>query len=373
MNSKKYNIFVDCHVFDTGFQGTRTYIQGLYLELVKDRTKHFFLAANNMDILKSVFGNQDNITFVKYRFNGSFLRLLIETPCLIYKNKIDFAHFQYRVPPLKLCKYIVTTHDVLFEDFPKDFPKLNRIQSFLTYKFSAKFSDFVFTVSEYSKNQIEKHLKVKNVIVMPNGVSDVFFEEYDKTEIQTQVLNQYGISNYLIYISRWEPRKNHHLLLKVFLELELFNDFCLVFIGDDTFKNNEYEALYKELNDSIKQKVFTFKKVDFATMLLLLRGAITSVYPSRAEGFGIPPLEAIAASIPTICSNQTAMSDFKFLDEYLFDPNSKFEFKEKLINVVNNKDTKIEDKKEYIKQHYNWEIAAKIYQKAIEKVIDSSQ
>ena len=67
------------------------------------------------------------------------------------------------------------------------------------------------------------------------------------------------------------------------------------------------------------------------------------------------------------------MSDFKFLDEYLFDPNSKFEFKEKLINVVNNKDTKIEDKKEYIKQHYNWEIAAKIYQKAIEKVIDSSQ
>lgn len=373
MNNNKCNIFVDCHVFDAGFQGTRTYIQGLYLELVKDTTKHFFLAANNTDNLKSVFGNQDNITFVKYRFNGSFLRLLIEIPTLVYKNKIDFAHFQYRVSPLKLCKYIVTTHDVLFEDFPEEFPKLNRIQSFLTYKFSAKFSDIVFTVSEYSKIQIEKHLKVNNVIVMPNGVSDVFFEEYDKTEIQTQVLNQFGISNYLIYISRWEPRKNHHLLLKAFIELELFNDFCLVFIGDDTFKNKEYEVLYNESSEAIKQKVFTFKKVDFATMLLLLRGAEASVYPSRAEGFGIPPLEAIAASIPTICSNQTAMSDFKFLDEYLFNPNSKEEFNKKLINVLKSKDTEIENKKEYIKQHYNWEIAAKIYQKAIEKLTDSSR
>lgn len=373
MNNTKCNIFVDCHVFDTGFQGTRTYIQGLYLELVKDKTKHFFLAANNIDNLRSIFGNQENITFIKYRFKGSFLRLLIEIPTLIFKNKIDFAHFQYRVPPFKLCKYIVTTHDVLFEDFPEDFPKLNRIQSFLTYKISAKFSDIVFTVSEYSKNQIEKHLKIKNVIVMPNGVSDVFFEEYDKTIIQKQVLNQHGILDYLIYISRWEPRKNQHKLLKAFIDLELFNDFSLVFIGDDTFKNKEYEVLYNKQNDTIKQKIFTFKKVDFAKMLLLLRGAKVAVYPSRAEGFGIPPLEAIAASIPTICSNQTAMSDFKFLDEYLFDPNSKFEFNEKLINVLKNEDPEIEIKKEYIKQHYNWEIAAKIYQKAIKKVIDSLQ
>lgn len=371
MNNNKCNIFVDCHVFDNGFQGTRTYIQGLYLELVKDKTKHFFLAANKPEILKLVFGNQDNITFVKYRFNGSFLRLLIETPILIFKNKIDFAHFQYRVPPFKLCKYIVTTHDVLFEDFPEDFPRLNRIQSFLTYKFSAKFSDIVFTVSKYSKKQIEKHLKIKNVIVMPNGVSDIFFEDYDKTIVQKQVLDEYGVSNYLIYVSRWEPRKNQHKLLKAFIDLNLFTDFSLVFVGDDTFKNKKYEVLYNELSQDIKQKIFTFKKIDFSRMLLLLRGATVSAYPSRAEGFGIPPLEAIATEIPTICSNQTAMSDFKFLGKYLFNPDSKSDFNEKLIDVLKNKDIEIESKKEYIKQHYNWEIAAKIYQKAIKKVIDS--
>jgi glycosyltransferase involved in cell wall biosynthesis len=372
-NNNKTRIFVDCHVFDKGFQGTRTYIQGLYLELIKDKSKQFYFASNYTENLKTVFGNQENITYISYSSKSALIRLLFETPRIIFKQKIHFAHFQYRVPPLKLCKYIVTTHDVLFEDFPEDFPKLNRIQSFVTYKFSAKLSDIVFTVSEYSKKQIEKHLKVKNVIVMPNCVSDVFFEEYDKQIIQKQVLNQFGLSNYLIYISRWEPRKNHHLLLKAFIDQNLFDDFNLVFVGDDTFKNKEYEHLYTKLSDDIKRKIFTFKKVDFAVMLLLLRGAKASAYPSRAEGFGIPPLEAIAATIPTISSNQTAMSDFKFLNDYLFDPNSKSEFEEKLLNVLKNKDVEIENKKEYVKQHYNWEIAANIYQKILQKTIDSSR
>lgn len=371
-SNNKTKIFVDCHVFDKGFQGTRTYIQGLYLELIKDSSKHFYFASNDVENLKSVFGNQENITYISYSSKRAFARLLFEIPKLIFNHKIDFAHFQYRVSPLKLCKYIVTTHDVLFEDFPEDFPKLNRIQSFLTYKFSAKFSDIVFTVSEYSKQQIETHLKTANVIVMPNGVSDVFFEEYDKPRIQKQVLDEYGISDYLIYISRWEPRKNHHKLLEAFVDSNLFDDFCLVFIGDDTFKNKEYEVLYNNLGDDIKQKIFTFKKIDFNQMLLLLRGAKAAAYPSRAEGFGIPPLEALATGIPTICSNQTAMSDFKFLKGYLFNPDSKSEFNEKVINVLNSEDTEIESKKEYIKQHYNWDIAAKVYQKAIKKLIDSS-
>ena len=71
-------------------------------------------------------------------------------------------------------------------------------------------------------------------------------------------------------------------------------------------------------------------KTDFKTMLLLLRGASASVYPSFAEGFGIPPLEAIASGIPTICSNQTAMMDFTFLKKFEFDPNNEIEFNEKL-------------------------------------------
>ena len=361
----KTNIFVDCHVFDKGFQGTRTYIQGLYLELIKDESKHFYFASNNIENLKLVFGSQENITYISYLSKNAFIRLLLEIPVVIFKNKIDFAHFQYRVPPIKLCKYIVTTHDVLFEDFPEDFPKLNRIQSFITYKFSAKISNVIFTVSQYSKVQIEYHLKVKNVIVMPNGIDKLFFEEYNKAEIQKQVKANYNLENYLIYVSRWEPRKNHHLLLKTFIKLRLYEKYSLVFVGNDTFYNSEYDSIFNSLDKVIQSKILKFKKVDFVTMLMLIRGASVSIYPSRAEGFGIPPLESVAANIPTICSNTTAMSDFTFFEDYFFDPNSEKDFEEKIKMVLKNNDSNIEYKKQAIIEKYNWVLAAEIFKNTI--------
>lgn len=358
-------IFVDCHVFDKGFQGTRSYIQGLYLELIKDEKKHFFLAANDIENLKKTFGNPQNITYLNYKTKNPIFRLLIEIPMLIKKNKIDFAHFQYRVPPIKFCKYIVTTHDVLFEDFPEDFPVLNRLQCFYTYKYSAKISDVVFTVSEYSKRQIQKHLKIENPIVMCNGVDKEFSKPYDKVLIQNEVKNKYGISNYIIYISRWEPRKNHHLLLKYFVELELYKNHHLVLIGDDTFKNLEYENYYNNINQEAKDKIKTFKRVDFEMMLLFLRGAKVSVYPSRAEGFGIPPLESIAAQIPTIVSNRTAMSDFDFFEKYAFNPENANDFKRALIDSIDNPYNQMDYKKKCVNERYNWKLAATIFNTSI--------
>ena|SRR6218665_370339 len=368
LKEKKIKIFVDCHVFDKGFQGTRTYIQGLYTELIKDKDKHFYLAASDIDNLKKSFGNHPNITFIKYKYKNAYLRLLFEIPFLVNKNKIDFAHFQYRVPPLKMCRYITTTHDVLFEDFPQDFPLLNRKESFINYKMSARISDIIFTVSNYSKKQIEKHLKVKNVIVMPNGVDAVFFEEYDKNEIQSKVKQQFGISDYIIYVSRWEPRKNQHLALQAFVNLKLYEKHNLVFVGHETFKNKEYDRIYNSLDATVKAKIISIDRVDFPGLLLLIRGAQAFVYPSRAEGFGIPPLEAVAAKIPTVCSNVTAMSDFDFFDQFFFDPASPKDFEEKLAMLIHKGDPLIEIKRQKIKERYNWVIAAEIYNKAMKNL-----
>lgn len=368
MKTEKIKILVDCHVFDKGFQGTRTYIQGLYAELIKDKSKHFYLVSSNNTNLEAAFGTHDNVTYIQYKNKNAYLRLLFEIPFLIYKNKVDFAHFQYRVPPLKLCKYITTTHDVLFEDFPQDFPKLNRIESFINYRMSARISDIIFTVSNYSKIQIEKHLKVKNVIVMPNGVDEVFFEDYDKPAIQSRVKQEFGLSDYLIYVSRWEPRKNHHLVLKTFVKLKLYEHQHLVFIGNDTFKNKEYEAIYNQLSEPIKAKVIVIKRIESLQLLLLLRGAKASVYASRAEGFGIPPLESVAARIPTICSNATAMSDFDFFEQYFFNPDSEVEFEEKLSMVLSLGDVVIDSKRQTIKERYNWVIASQIYNNAVKKI-----
>jgi len=360
---EKTRFFVDCHVFDGNFQGTTTYIKGLYSELIKDENHHFFFGASNIEFLKSVFGTHENLTYVKYRSKNKFHRLLFDIPNIIKKNKIDYAHFQYVIPPIKKCKYIVTIHDVLFLDFPQYFPLLYRLKNKFLFKISAKYSDVVLTVSEYSKVQIQKHFKIQKVSVTNNAVDPIFFESYNKQEVKELVADRFKITNYFIYVSRWEPRKNHHNLLKVFVEKEYYNNYSLVFIGDKAINNIDYISYYSSLPEHIKAKIFEFNKVNFEDLLLFVRGADLSIYPSIAEGFGIPPLESLAAKIPTICSNTTAMEDFYFLKELQFNPLMEKEIFDKiqLALLDNNWSRRVIE----MKEKYNWHQAKLDFIKAI--------
>lgn len=362
---KKLNIFVDSHVFDDGFQGTTTYLKGLYQELIKDTDKHFFFAAKNINNLQDIFGIQDNITYLKYSSGNKFYRLIFDIPNLVKKYKIDYAHFQYIVPPIKRCKYIVTVHDVLFIDFPDYFPFFNRIKNQFLYKLSAKISDIVLTVSEYSKNQIKSHFGIDNIHITTNAVSDEFFEPYQKEEVQKEILEKYNISNYLIYVSRWEPRKKHDLILKSFVDLGLYEKYSLVFIGEITIENKEYTALLNTLDSTIKEKIYSFENLKFTEMLKFLRGSQVSMYPSLAEGFGIPPLESVAAGIPTITSNATAMSDFDFLKEYSFNPLNQQEFEEKLLKAIKEGAVKAGELRQSLKDKYRWKNSAKNFNLAL--------
>jgi glycosyltransferase involved in cell wall biosynthesis len=366
MNNPKVKILVDCHVFDKGFQGTRTYIEGIYLEFTKNKNFIFYLASTKPENLKTIFGEQENIVYVSYQSNNKFNRLLFEIPKIIKKYNIDYTHFQYIVSPFKKGKYIVTTHDVLFLDFPKYFPTLSRIKNTFLYKLSAKKADIKLTVSKYSKLKIEEHFQLTDYYITPNAVNAIFFNDYDKLEIQQQVKEEHNITNYIIYVSRWEPRKNHDLILKSFIDLQLYQTHQLLFIGDTTFENKAYNLLYTTLDTSIKEKIVRIEKTDFNTMITLLRGANASVYPTLAEGFGIPPLEAVAAKIPTLCSNKTAMSDFDFFGEFLFDPNNEEEFKKKLseILVLDNSEKCTAISKKMAAQ-YNWKQSTLVLENAI--------
>jgi glycosyltransferase involved in cell wall biosynthesis len=362
---QKLKIFVDCHVFDGNFQGTTTYLKGLYTELIKDKNFHFVFAANNITFLQSVFGTHNNVSYASYKSTNKFYRLLFDIPNIIKRNNIDYAHFQYVVPPIKYCKYIVTIHDVLFMDFPSYFPLSYRIKNKILFKTSAKRSDIVLSVSDYSKYQIQKHFNINKVTVTPNAIDPDFFENYDKMKVKEQIMVKFKINNYFLYVSRWEPRKNHDRLLKVFVENNYYKNHSLVFIGDKAIENKNYNEYYASLPEDIKTTIFSFKKVNYQDLLLFVRGADLSVYPSIAEGFGIPPLESLAANIPTICSNTTAMADFQFFGEGLFNPLDLEDIKNSI--EIGLKDTKITQKKEAMQSKYNWEYAAKEFKKAIQQ------
>src|SRR6476469_10782683 len=173
MKNKQLRIFVDAHCFDKEYQGTTTYVRELYKELIKRKQIQFYFAAVNTTRLKDQFGEQENITYLKYRSHSPVFRLSYDIPQLVRKYKIDYAHFQYFTPVIKNCKQIVTIHDVIFNDYPEEFSFAYRKLKSVFYKRSSHTADVLTTVSDYSQLSIKKHFNIdnKNIHVIRNGVN----------------------------------------------------------------------------------------------------------------------------------------------------------------------------------------------------------
>ena len=94
-------LFADAHVFDKEYQGTRTFIKELYGSLAYNPGLEIFLGAYDTEKLRSIFPARQNVHFIKYKSRSGVKRLVYDIPSLVAANKIDYAHFQYIVPPVK--------------------------------------------------------------------------------------------------------------------------------------------------------------------------------------------------------------------------------------------------------------------------------
>lgn len=365
-------VFIDAHVFDGEFQGTLTYVKELYLELIPMMTNVvFYFGSRKKENLVAVFGHYENVKFVEYKSKNSFSRIFLEIPKIIKELKISYAHFQYTIPFLRgeNCKYIVTIHDILFNEFPEEFSYLYRLKRNLFFYISAVRTDFLLTVSNYSKRKLAETygLEEDKIKITHNAVSKEFYDfNFSKIESKNIIKAKYGIENFILYVSRIEPRKNQILLLEAFIESELYaKGYCLVLIGSNTLNIGLQEKI-SNLEVSIKSSIFWIKQVDFLELRHFINGAELFVYPSKAEGFGIPPLEAGAMGTPVLCSNVTAMEDFDFFKPYFFNPESFNEFKDLLIKVIQEKvNIDLDGIRKSIKKKYTWKNSAQVIFKII--------
>lgn len=326
----KIKLFVDAHVFDGIHQGTVTYISGLYKEIVKNTDIQLFVGSEDYDLAVK-FIDSKNFVHIQYKSHSKFRRLAIDIPMALWKYKIDYAHFQYIAPPVKVTKYIVTIHDLLFLDFPQDFPLLYRIKNKWLFYLSSKRADILTTVSEYSKNSIYKHFKIpkSKIFITPNAVNQEVTSPYPVDSLLKK--------QFILYVSRIEPRKNQALLIELWKELELCNsDIDLVIVGSEGLRDDKFWMEKENLTDKEKTHFWWLTKVPHSNLTWLYQNCLLFVFPSSAEGFGIPPLEAAYLGAKVICSNTTAMADFDFFHGFQFNPENKKELKKLIVESLKN-------------------------------------
>jgi glycosyltransferase involved in cell wall biosynthesis len=345
----KIKILVDAHVFDEGYQGTTTYIKGLYNALVHFPEFEITLAAKNVEVLRKHFIDKE-FKFIALKSKSKIKRIAVEIPRIIKANRFDFAHFQYITPLIKGCQFINTIHDLLFLDFPKLFPLSYRLVKGITFRYSALRSDLICTVSNYSKNSLIENFGVdeKRITITPNAVT-IELNEFQDIKVV------YGLDKFILFVSRFEPRKNHYGLLNAFVDLTLYKEYKLVFIGKREDVNTaDFDKFFTNLPPKISNAVVFLENIPIEELFCFYRQADLFVYPSLAEGFGIPPLEAALAGCKVLCSNKTAMADFDFFGKYLFNPLNEEEFKAKMISTLLDGDYPFEEISNSINKVYSW-------------------
>jgi len=247
---------------------------------------------------------------------------------------------------------IVTIHDLMFMHNPEWYSKKHYYFYRFLFKKVARNSLKVITVSENSRKDIIKYFKIpeNKIEIVHNAVSQEFINL-----ASGDFENKYG--DYILAVSSLDPRKNFEGLIMAFNKLKL-KGIKLVLVGEKgtLYDRKIFNSLVKE-NPNI---IFTGYVTD-KDLAGLYKNARLFVFPSLYEGFGIPPLEAMACNCPTVVSNATSIPEVCGEASYYVDPASIDNIAKGIYEVLNDEQLQNELRQkgaERIKG-FNWQDSAK--------------
>ncbi|MDP6522869.1 MAG: glycosyltransferase family 1 protein [Kiritimatiellia bacterium] len=306
-------IGIDLHALHSLMQGSRTYISNLTSALlVADEANEYVLYLPR-DIREDEIQawRRGNVEVRYLKCQNRILRLCLEFPFRLRRDRIDVFHCQYVPPLLCPCPYVVTIHDILHEVYPEFYPgKLRRLMK-LTYPIGARHAARVITGSDYSREQIHQLYRVPqdHIVVTPYAASHDF-EQADIGADAARAANKYGVSGpYILFVGRIEPRKNIHGLIRAYQRARQKAGIThTLAIGG--MKDPLFEEFFEDvLGEKQPEGVSFIGGVSQEDLPDLYAGADLFVYPSTAEGFGLPVLEAMACGTPVVCSNTTSLPE----------------------------------------------------------------
>jgi glycosyltransferase involved in cell wall biosynthesis len=333
-------VAVDLHSLDSIYQGSRTYCFEIFSRLIRLLPEiDFVLLADTTQwdpANEQVFA-APHVEIVSMPHTNSIRRLVLQMPALVKQHRIDLLHTQYICPVFLSARTAVTVHDVLFEDYPQYFGTFMRLRSKALYRLSAVRSDLLFSVSDYSRQAIAAHygIPLQKIVKTPNGVDTQHFfpgPEFPGPagHAEVEALGLHA-GEYLLTVGRLEPRKNHIGLLHAYALLPQPRP-RLVIVGQEDFG---FENIYRTVETlGLRDDTLFLQSADAALLTALYRHARLFVYPSFAEGFGIPVLEAMASGVPVVTSNTTSLPEVAGGAAVLVDPASPQAICEAMQSVV---------------------------------------
>lgn len=314
-------------------------------------------------------------------------------PWYFWRAKLDLLHFpHFNVPILTPVKFVVTIHDLILTNFPtvrattrnRLIYHLKNLAYRLVILMAVKRARKIITVSEFTKQDLLNKFKVKadKIVVTYEGVANLakgqdslFVAKLDKQE----TLSEYHIvKNFLLYVGNAYPHKNLEILIKVFGKLQAERpDLRLVLVGKPDYFYERVKNYARSLNlwqkENLNSPVIFPGYVPDAQLEVLYGAAQIYIFPSLYEGFGLPPLEAMAKGCPVISSDRSSLPEVLGQAPLYFNPEDEADLLAKIRLILTDnhlREQLVASGLEQVKKYNWWECAREtlaVYQQVLRK------
>jgi glycosyltransferase involved in cell wall biosynthesis len=296
--------------------GVATYAKNIIQHLVQRESDHEFYIFGNREFLPPLESRRTRLLSTNAMVKGSWRRILWEQfvlPIKSRRHQVEVMYYPDHTSALieKTCPEIITIHDLAFLAYPETFATSNRLYKTLAVKRSAQQAERIIVVSQATKQECLRWLEVPEtkLRVIHNGISNGFKQIEDKAKLE-ETQKKFGLnSNFILFVGTLEPRKNLVKLISAYADLRQQKriEHQLIVVGAKGWLFSEIFASVEKL--SLKKQVSFLGYVTEEELVALYNLADVLVYPSLYEGFGFPPLEAMACGCPVVTSKQSSLPE----------------------------------------------------------------
>lgn len=327
----------------------------------KKNEYHLYTHTKNID-----FETYSNVTQHIFRQEGWRWHLRVRSDLLKLKPDLFWAPTSYIIPALapKSLKTMITVHDLVAFVLPIGHTRKAIWLERLTLKRAVRKAWKIATVSENTKKDLKTLFEIPDskVVLTPCAASAFFKFDVDSAALRRIKMDHHLPRHFILAVGTLSPRKNFVRLIHAFKRFrKIHSEYHLVIVGDRGWK---VQDILKEAQD---ERIHLMGYMGAEELAMLYHLAEGFVFPSLYEGFGIPPLEAMACGCPVIASNSSSIPEVVGEAALLVDPYSEKAMAQAMEQVVDDaplSKSLIEKGKERVK-HFSWEKSAEQLRRAI--------
>lgn len=229
-------------------------------------------------------------------------------PRMVAASGADLLHCPSQLVPVKSpVPLVMTLHDAIGWDHPEWLTRANVTQLHKVVPRAVANGAHVITSSDYSGDRLAEALGIERerITTVPLGIDARFTPDADPQDAARR--SELGIDRpYVFTVGTLQPRKNLEAAIAAFEQLE-GGDHALAIAGARGWHDSDLLARIEA--SPAKDRIVLLGRVDDDALIALYRGADAFVYPSRYEGFGFPPLEAMACGTPVLSTTNTSLAE----------------------------------------------------------------